>query len=385
MGLAKRLVNIFGHFMAPDSSFTCPVDKQKKYIAKFPEPRDNFERSFFQFKCQMHLIGWVHFILNVATLPLYILKKLTIKHLTPKEIKSRNAVFCTSNLQMNIIPKCLSEEFGEINIFDHSLFFSLNADDRKFLKELARRYPFNWHFRLKCMLKIAMTRYVLDKFRPKALIVSTEYSFTSSVMTEYLRRNGVEHINVMHGEKLFFIRDSFFSFDRYYIWNDSYKKLFESLRADIFCFRTALPPVLMLPKIAEKPLYDFTFYLQNEEPCDVEKIVAECEKLLAAGYKISIRPHPRYSKISIEQLRGLDLNIEKNSEISIERSLCQTKCAVSLYSTVLLQAYSNGIAFAIDDITRPALYEQLKGLSYIGFSLEHRLLSDIMKTIEKTE
>lgn len=383
MGLVKKLVGVFRHFMPADSCFKYPYEKQKKYIDSIPEPRDNFERGFFQFKCQMFLVGWTHWLLNVASLPLYVYKKLTIKHLCPEKTESRNAVFCTPNLHRNILPESLFSEFGEIEIFDHSVYSSLNDDDRRFLKELARRYPFNWHFRLKCMLKIAMTRYVLDKFSPKALIASTEYSFTSSVLTEYLRRNGVEHINIMHGEKLFFIRDSFFVFDRFYVWEENYKPLFKKLRADVSCIRVELPPVLNLPTSEETPIYDFTFYLQNETPSQVETIVSYCETLINAGYKVSVRPHPRYTKISEEQLHGLDVNIEINKELPIEKSLKQTKCAVSLYSTVLLQAYANGIAFAIDDITRPEMFERMKTLSYIGFSLEHRLLSDILNEASK--
>ena len=385
MSLSDRLIKLFGRFLGTSSVFSVSPEKQKRYLDSQPEPHDNIERSFLQYKCQMFIVGASHYLLNLAAGIYYPFKYFTIHHKFPEKKEKTPAVFCTFDLFENILPDELFSEFGKIVKFDYSLNYSLNKNDRAFLREIAKRYPCRWHFRLKCLLKIAMYRYVLDSFQPKAIISSSEYSFVSSVMTEYLHRNGIEHINVMHGEKLFFIRDSFFSFDRYYIWNDSYKKLFESLRADVSCLKTAIPPVLRLPKTEEEPIYDFTFYLQNESAGEVEKLVSVCKLLSEKGYNISIRPHPTYTKISKEQLASSKIAVEKNSEISIEKSLRQTKCAVSLYSTVLLQAYSNGIAFVIDDITRPALYEQLKGLSYIGFSLEHRLLSDIMKTIEKTE
>ena len=36
-----------------DALFSYDVNKQKKYIAKLGNPRDEIERSYFQYKCQM--------------------------------------------------------------------------------------------------------------------------------------------------------------------------------------------------------------------------------------------------------------------------------------------------------------------------------------------
>ena len=36
-----------------DALFSYDVSKQKKYIAKLGNPRDEIERSYFQYKCQM--------------------------------------------------------------------------------------------------------------------------------------------------------------------------------------------------------------------------------------------------------------------------------------------------------------------------------------------
>ena len=383
MGLVQSLKKVLNVFVRPDGVFDVDPAIQRAYLNRFPEPKDLFERSFFQYKCQMMLMGPIHYFLNPALGILYAIKWLTIRHQSPESRPQTDAVFCTENLFENILPEELTGEFATLCKFDHSAHLSLNRDDRKFLHELARRYPFRWHFRLKCLLKIAMYRYVLDTFHPKAILASSEYSFTSSIITEYLHRNGVEHINVMHGEKMFYIQDSFFSFDRYYVWNRCYFDLFSQLRADVGCLRVALPPVLRLPKAETEPIYDYTFYLQNEHPDDIARIVGCLRQLSEAGNRISIRPHPRFTKISEEQLNGADIRIEKNAELPIEDSLRQTRCAVSLYSTVLLQAYSNGIAIVMDDVSRPDLYRKLSELSYIGLSLPHRLLSDVLRDAEK--
>ena len=76
------------------------------------------------------------------------------------------------------------------------------------------------------MVKLAMYRYQYEVYHPKAMIVDEEYSYTSSFLTEYCHRLGVEHIDIMHGEKLYFIRDTFFCFDRCYVWDGYYRDLF---------------------------------------------------------------------------------------------------------------------------------------------------------------
>ena len=73
---------------------------------------------------------------------------------------------------------------------------------------------------------------IFNEYTPKDLYVSAEYSFTSSILTAYCERNRVRHINVMHGEKTFFIREAFSRFHIFYVWDDFYIKLFHQLRAN---------------------------------------------------------------------------------------------------------------------------------------------------------
>ena len=46
------------------------------------------------------------------------------------------------------------------------------------------------------MVKLAMYRYQYEVYHPKAMIVDEEYSYTSSFLTEYCHRLGVEHIDI---------------------------------------------------------------------------------------------------------------------------------------------------------------------------------------------
>lgn len=57
-----------------DALFSYDVSKQKKYIAKLGNPRDEIERSYFQYKCQMQFNGkGITFLLNLVSFPVAIL------------------------------------------------------------------------------------------------------------------------------------------------------------------------------------------------------------------------------------------------------------------------------------------------------------------------
>ena len=57
-----------------DSLFSYDVSKQKKYIDKLGNPRDEIERSYFQYKCQMEFNGKsITFLLNLVSLPVAVL------------------------------------------------------------------------------------------------------------------------------------------------------------------------------------------------------------------------------------------------------------------------------------------------------------------------
>ena len=233
------------------------------------------------------------------------------------------------------------------------------------------------------MVKLAMYRYQYEVYHPKAMIVDEEYSYTSSFLTEYCHRLGVEHIDIMHGEKLYFIRDTFFCFDRCYVWDGYYRDLFCQLRAEPTQFRIELPPA-MQPWDAQgvEKTVDYTYYLQVETPQMLEKIAESLQKLRKNGAKVAVRPHPLYSDMEIVRRLFPDFEIEANTEIGIETSILRTRHVVGLYSTVLYQAHINHVPVVVDDLTDPERFTQLAELKYMMLSLHHTLLSEITKSID---
>ena len=364
-----------------DALFSYDVDKQRKYIEKLGNPRDEIERSYFQYKCQMQFNGkCITFLLNLVSFPVTIIywfkygKKGQVNQLEPKSL-----VFFRDGKPENILPKSLKNKYNTIesNPVEGTL---LTEKDKKFIKKIIYRYPFSWQFILKCLIKIGRYSFAIEEYSPEAIAVCAEYSFTSSALTAYCKQRNIKHIDVMHGEKMYYMRDSFFKFDECYIWDEYYGKVLTSMKADRNQFVVEVPASLKfdeeLPRIQK---YDYTYYLGAESEDVLKKIAKILERLYKKEKRISIRPHPRYSNMDLVKKIFVFANVEDTKKISIEQSLLQSGAAISLYSTVLNQALCNSIPVIIDDMSNPTNYNKLRELGYICLYKEHELLSNVMR------
>lgn len=364
-----------------DALFSYDVDKQRKYIEKLGNPRDEIERSYFQYKCQMQFNGkGITFLLNLVSFPVAIIywvkygKKGQVNKMEPKSL-----VFFRDGKPENILPKSLKNKYNIIES-DPVEGTLLTEKDKKFIKKIIYRYPFSWQFILKCLIKIGRYSFAIEEYSPEAIAVCAEYSFTSSVLTEYCKQRNIKHIDVMHGEKMYYMRDSFFKFDECYIWDEYYGKVLTSMKAEGNQFVVEVPASLKfnegLPRIQK---YDYTYYLGAESEDVLKKIAKILEKLYENGKRISIRPHPRYSNMDFVKKIFAFANVEDTKKISIEQSLLQSGAAISLYSTVLNQALCNSIPVIIDDMSNPTNFNKLRELGYICLYKEHELLSNVMR------
>lgn len=367
-----------------NSIFSFSIAKQQQYVNHFLEPEDDFERAYDQYCCQMKLNRWkaITLVLNVVSLPIIIfyLLKPSDKVKYKKEV---NSIFFSDGKPQNIIPDILIESAGFIELIENKkeLF---TKEDRIFFNKLFKRYPLSWHFLLKCLMKIRYYSYQIEALKPERIIVCNEYSFTCTALTRYCRCRNILHINVMHGEKLFYMRDSFFRFDKCYIWDEYYKNLFCRLRADKDQFIVAIPPSLLFDKsfCREKEI-DYIYYLGNERGDTLEKIIQFMNIIKKKrNLQVAVRPHPRYTNKSELETVAINIIIEDTSNISIEKSILRAKNVISSYSTVLNQAYHNGVSIIIDDISQPEQFKRLKELNYIMFEKEHKLLSEVLENIK---
>ena len=335
--------------------------------------------GYFHYCCQMKLYGQPqHFLMNLAALPLSVYYLATYRPAGKSGEETADAVFFPDGKPFNIIPDSLQTRYANI-VSSSDGGKALNKEDRSFLKGIFRKYPVSWMLWLKVIIKVAQYSHAITKYSPQAIICCSEYAYTGAFLTEYCRTRGVKLINVMHGEKLYYMRDSFAHYDEFYVWDQHYADLLTAEGARQDQFRVELPGSMRISKQnAVSVQYDYTYYLQDESKERLQAIANALKLLQDKGKRISVRPHPRFSDpVVVKELFSF-ANIEDCKMIPIERSMLQTGAVVSLYSTVLNQAVCNSIPIIIDDITNQRDFEKLKELRFICLHKQHKLLSEII-------
>ena len=350
--------------------FNTEVEEQIKRLNSLKEPKDDIERSYNQFLCQNFFTPkWKQVVLNIisffAILPVWIL--FLFKRLSTDRGENKEVIACAKN-EEEIIPFSLKEKY---DIFYYSVRenqgHSLSMKDSRFIFKIICRHPFSTTFNLKNIIKIAGYSELIKKYNPSIHIVQNEYSYTSSILTLYSNMNNIRHINVVHGDKLFNIRDSFFRFNKCYVWEDHYIKLFIALRAYQDQFEEELPLSLMFDteKYRDGEKYaDYKYYLQTNKEDEILSIVESMKLFKLSGKTVKYRPHPVYTDTNILKKYVSVDEIEYSSDVSILESISNSEFIISSYSTVLLQAYYAKKQTIIDDVTYKKRFNKLKELHY---------------------
>lgn len=360
-----------------DSLFNIDIKKQKKYVSSFPEPSNDMERSYYQYKCQMKLKPPLYvLILNFAAIPLYFYYLLRLsKNTVILEKSKHDMVFFRDGKGIEIIPPDIYKQYKDIEINPEESM-CITKSDLEFIKLIAMRHMLSPYFLLKILLKIAKYSYVIQAYSPKGILVCAEYSFTSSILTQYCSTRQIKHINTMHGEKLYDIKDSFFRYDKCYVWDEYYVALFTQLRAELSQF--IIQPLAPFCRYVSASI-EYTYYLAGENKKTLSRIKNNLDFLSRLGCTIVIRPHPRYSDITLIKKVFQEYPIQDPKTVSINDSLGLTKYAISLYSTTLNQALANGRIVVIDDISNAEKYKKLRNLQYIILNKPHLLLSELIR------
>ena len=368
--------------------FSIPYLKQHKYLENFNEPKSAIERSFFQYRCESFtniflsnlMKNFFSFLVIIPFISLLLLKKKTNIHNNTKY----NAVMFDGlcNLSYNN----LFNSFDEIHRVQFGKNYYLRIKDFLILLKVIAFRPFSPFWIIKNAYKIALYRFVIDRYDPNVIICASEYSFTSSLLTYYCEQNKIKHINIMHGEKFYFIRDAFFYFHQCYIWDTHYINLFKKLKAYCNEYIVYVPDNLKIEikndnSDITSETYKFTYYLGLE---NYDELISVRESLLKTGvnsYQIAIRFHPRYGDFyNVKMIYKIfcDFFVENPYKISLSDSISRADFVVSLYSTVLYQSYLSGKKIILDDVSFYDKYEMLKELDYIIFNKKHRKLSEFI-------
>lgn len=382
-GLKKINQNLF----ARKPSVLCSVnlEKDKALLNSLEEKykdvySDNtidsyFIRSFLQYKCQISkkniLIRILLNVTSVLVLPIFLLLTLFANLFYTKHISDTNNVSLVVNIKEDLIPKSLTRKY---NLIVPRVGFLINQNSIKFLKYFSLKYLIYPYFLLKCIVKISIYTYYCKVYNPIAIIVSSEYSFTSSILTAFLETHGILHINVMHGEKVFNIRDSFFRFSQCFVWDPHYCDLFKTLKAYPEQFYIELPPRhIKLIRYKKDNNIDspvskniLKFYWASEiDENELDYIRRYLIKLKELGFKIIVRSHPLHKKLFNNKIKPYfyGFPVEDPFEKNIYESLAETNYVLGSYTTVLYESLLMGKVVVINDYCDTI--KKLEELDYI--------------------
>lgn len=381
LAFVKKAVSRLYAGLFREDMFRQTRQERERLIRSFPQPQNRVERSYFQYCCHMastpKLLQWAQNFLAVPILSL--LWAGSCRRSFTGESKSERAVYFTDGIGTEIIPDSLRKEFSSIASVDYQSGLFFGERERKWILPVWKKYWKSPYFILKCYVKIGLYAAQIKACQPAALIVYNEYSFTSSLLTEYCHSLGVEHINVLHGERLYNTRDTFVCYHRFYVWSAAYRNLFLAMGAEPAQFRIEQPPLLLLSLPEAVPRYDLTYYLGDQPQGRLLELYRTLEPLRVRGYRVCIRFHPRFGNRRRTREIFSDYFTEEPESVSIADSMAHTGLVCGIASTVLFQALWAGKPVVLDDISDRERFDLLTDLGYTMLGCPHTLLSSIVR------
>ena len=370
---------LFRLFFGQNQNELLSVEEITQFVNKIGCPDSLNERSYYQYLCQKKKysksIGFrvgfllLNFVSFFAIVILLCIPEALMKKQLDNNQGKADAVCLFSEHIKDRIPEELYVKYDKFN-FLTNLNPYITSCEKKFILRIWRKYFFSTNFILKNFLKIGMYRKSLEiAGYPKAIIVTSEDSYTSSILTLYCHEMGVNHINIMHGEILYQLNRMYFAFDRCYVWDEYYKELsIKLLHADPYQFRISIPQCLIFNNIYPIKI-PYKYYLQDHS---LEQLIHVKELMENLGADYCVRPHPIFSNMK-DVYKVFEAEKIEETVMPIEKSIMESEVVVAWDSTVLFQAYLNGRKTIIDDVTNVERYQYALDAKYIMIDKSLRL------------
>ena len=393
--LRKIYANIGVKTINNPKNVSMSIDEQMRFLNEFPDPKDDYERSFYKYKCLCKYCyekrRWLLALYNIGAgilLPFvtYKLKK------NIKKCKSENHY----DAIIENVPRLPNDDIipDEIkHFYDSSLEVNtinymegvISGEAITICKVLRKRYFWKPYFRLICLFKLGFfNKYIIENTPDAIVFYSYESEFSGPLQTLLCERNSVKFISYMHGEYMYQLYFAFQKYSKYYIWEDSYIDFFKLLRCD---FPIEIYTPIKLSGIARaidahRCKYFATYYFSNESIHEAEAIHDVFSRWSDLGLRCKIRPHPRYSNIEMLSNVFSDIEIEDVKAVTLSDSLTYTLNIIGLNTTVLSQAFYSGKNVIVDDISNMLLYEDMKKKRFPPLFRDHIVLSEKIKEVE---
>lgn len=377
--IAKFQANLFTKNILK-KALTVPFQQQYAYISSLGEPKDDIERMIFKHKCQMYYSPWLNRILNIYSFFLIpVILSYLVFHKAPRNRENKDLVYLDCANLKEVIPSDLIKTYSSSIVVLSTGNYLLKHEDIYLILKLLSKYRIQSYLLFRLILKLAAYRYVMVKYCPKAIAITNEMSPTSAAMTYYCELHQIEHINFMHGEKLFTINEAFNHFHKFYVFDEFYKNNFILLRAsDLTDFIVCPPPKFFIDikqfQLKDK-VVDFTYYLEDFDEIEIKKISDTINLLDKKRYSVRVRPHPRFNDDTLLKKYIPNRFIEDTSKFSIEQSICSCKNIISVRSAILYQAQKLGMSVVLDDVNYRETLQNLEDKMFIVMNYEYNLLS----------
>lgn len=375
-------INFFVTKIIDDFKRDLPSDE--RFYDRLRYPLHDYDKTISQYKCQIRVLGlWPVLLLNFFSFlafPILLIFFLLRKRAARLQ---KGSILCFNcDNAPSIYPDEISQNGYVEAVWGEENRPNIEIADLKLLFGFIKRNPLHYWLTIRVLYKFALYRALIQRYQPNAIVVTAENTATSSALTFFCNKNNVLHYNIMQGEMFATVNIAFFHFDICYVWDEHYIKAFVKYGAPIEQFRIHNPASLNIDIIRNRVVgnsVDYTYYLGDVTEKEI-KIIASCfEQLEHKGYTCRVRPHFRWTNMVLVEKFFDKSKIENFVLFSIEQSISSTSNCVSIYSTVLYQAYCSGRNVVIDDLSSVEKFDRLNELDYIMLKKQHSLLSNILK------
>lgn len=382
--------------------------EMKQYIDSFSEPKDDYDRVYDNqqcaicgsSRCAMVLLNGIGLLAIPAFVFLYSLNRFLLR----KEKKQKALLVCATNRTgksydySGRIPQALYKEFGQIKMLKLQSFprFTEGVLDFKCFFcwfGLVIRHPLSGFMNFRALLNLAGYNKLMIQYSPKAIInARQELNGFSSLITRLMESKKCEYINLMHGELMTDPNVAFVRFSRFYIWDAHYKNVLGWARVPSEQFIVFMPDLYKKRlERKENPDFDIAYILTGDEKTGVDPNLKKLKKILTAlqenGCHCKVRPHPRWSNYQIvcKTFEGTGVQVDNALEVTTEETLKNTKYVAGHFSTVMTEAYYQGIPVILDDVTDRAVFQKMQDKMYFLLNKDHLLLSEMLEQFSKGE
>lgn len=333
--------------------------------------KDIFVRnSLRQYQCHAHYFVpmiWVafQFFSILALLPLVMV--LLLRSFRKSRLNAIRDIVLFSK-----VPGDIQKKFNPVYVKKPLGY--LRPRDYKFALKILLQGGLRPYFLLRSIWKIAVYSELIDTYQPQRIWVTQEMVFESSLLTQYLSYFSVRHVNFMHGVNYFSIQVAFSSFHDFYIWDEYYIQLFNSLKIQVEKYDLFLAIDRVTGHLPQKNVIKY-YGQYTEKKEDFAQIIDHLIGFAKAHNCIPMaRLHPLHKKqIEIDVLNERGVAIEPNS-VDLIDSLGEASYVCSEFSAVLYQAYLLNRKIVIDN-SFPDRIARLQELDMIFFDkLPHEFL-----------